>query len=72
MKSYSSKKVNLLEKISVFLLTAVETSSENKSSHWLCPSHLKPLHPSIRALAGDCEEFHLIYTSFCYLGGEFA
>ena len=32
--NYSSKKVNWLEKISVLLVTAVETSSENKSSHW--------------------------------------
>ena len=34
----------------------------------LCTSHLKPSHPPIRALAGDCEDFHLISTSFWFPG----
>ena len=31
-------------------------------------SHLKAPHPPIRALAGDCGDFHLIYTEFWFPG----
>ena len=34
------------------------------SSVWLSTRHLKPPHPLIRTLVGDCGDFHLIYTSF--------
>ena len=33
-----------------------------------CTSHLKPPHPPSRALAGDCRDFYLIYTSFWFPG----
>ena len=34
----------------------------------LCTSHLKPPHPPIKALVGDCGDFRLIYTLFWFLG----
>ena len=34
----------------------------------LCTSHLKSPQPPIQALAGDCGDFHLIYTSFWFPG----
>ena len=36
----------------------------------LCTSRLKPPQPPIRALAGDCGDFHLIYTSFWFPGRQ--
>ena len=37
----------------------------------LCISHLRPPHPpTIRALAGDCGDLHLIYTSFWFPGRQ--
>ena len=33
-----------------------------------CTRHLKTPHPPIRALAGDCGDFHLIHTSFWFPG----
>ena len=36
----------------------------------LCTSHLKPPHPPIRALAGDCGDFHFIYTSVWFPGRQ--
>ena len=38
------------------------------SSVWLSTRHLKPPHPLIRTLVGDCGDFHLIYTSLWFPG----